>query len=69
MRLVDRPSRKPANRAASRREAMVKDPEFPLDPELIPDADKTSRVLKNINIVATVAGDVHTFEVNLNLQV
>jgi len=37
--------------------------------EDIPDADKANRVLQNVNINATLAGDIHTFDLNLTVSV
>ena len=37
--------------------------------EDIPDADKANRVLQNVNINAALAGDIHTFDLNLTVSV
>lgn len=37
--------------------------------EDIPDADKANRVLQNVNINAVLAGDIHTFDLNLTVSV
>jgi len=37
--------------------------------EDIPDADKTNRILKNVNINAVLAGDIQTFDLNLTISV
>lgn len=37
--------------------------------EDIPDADKANRILQNVNINAVLAGDIHTFDLNLTVSV
>lgn len=37
--------------------------------EEIADADKANRVLKNVNIMAVLAGDIQTFDLNLTISV
>lgn len=37
--------------------------------EDIPDVDKANRVLQNVNINAALAGDIHTFDLNLTVSV
>ncbi|RLI77288.1 hypothetical protein DRP05_10555 [Archaeoglobales archaeon] len=39
------------------------------DYDSIPEEDKANRVLKNVYVTATLAGDIHTFELNLTIQV